>query len=158
MGRRPIMEMIQQLFKLQISLSFPVATLSGPLSLLLSRCSLLAHCLFPCFPLPLPIFSLIVTTISLNSQGRELTASEEPDFLMYFLSPSLSLSLSYPSAELHAWLLASSHPINIPRVELCAALLVVPAGGGAQPDCCKVPRHWGLVCSWALSLPLLFRG
>lgn len=56
MGRRPIMEMIQQLFKLQISLSFPVATLSGPLSLLLSRCYLLAHCLFR-FPLPLPIFS-----------------------------------------------------------------------------------------------------
>lgn len=85
MGRRPIMEMIQQLFKLQISLSFPVATRSGPLSLLLSRCSLLAHCLFPSFPSLCPSSLYIVTTVSLNSQGRDLTASEEPAFLMHFL-------------------------------------------------------------------------
>lgn len=64
MGRRPIMEMIQQLFKLQISLSFPVATLSGPLSLLLSRCSLLAHCLFPFSP-PSPHLLFLLSLLSL---------------------------------------------------------------------------------------------
>lgn len=56
---------------------------------------------------------------------------------MHFLCLSLSLSLSFPSVELLAWLPTSSCAINIHTVELCAALLAVPAGSGAQPGCSR---------------------
>lgn len=128
------MEMIQQLFELQISLRFSVG-LSVALFILLFLA--FSPCVCPVFtPTSSPslcniLCSALVTTISSISQGTGLTASEEPAFLMHFLC------LSWPSVELPARLCTFSCAINIHAVELCAALLVVPAGGGAQPGCSR---------------------
>lgn len=120
MGRRPIMEMIQQLFKLQISLSFYVATLWV--------------LLFLVCPPPPPFYCPFLKPCHyyLSYLPEERANSIRGTCLTNALP--LSLSLSLPSVELLAWLPASFCVINIHIVELCAALLVIPAGGGAQPE------------------------
>ena len=59
---------------------------------------------------------------------------------MHFLCLCLSVRLFLHPAHLWSrWLLPTlSCAINIHTVELCAALLVVPAGGGAYPGCSRV--------------------
>lgn len=135
MGRRPIMEMIQQLFMLQISLSFSVASLLGPLSLSL--------CLPPCL---YPLYCHSYLSYLPGERANSIRGTWRTNAL------PLSVCLcSFSSVELLACLPTFSCVINIHPVELCAALLAVPAAGGAQPGC---SRALAVVCS----LASLFRG
>lgn len=139
-GRRPIMEMIQQLFKLQISLSFCVATL---------RVLLFLVC--PLFLRPSPPFycHLVKPCQYYLSYLPEERANCIRGTCLTNALP-LSLWLSLPSVELLAWLPASYCVINIHTVVVClSSLQVVELSQNVVG-----PHRWGLVC--CMSLPLLF--
>lgn len=141
-GRQPIMEMFQQLFKLQISFSF-----------LLPLCR--ACCfLFPIHSSPVLLLSFLQTLSpsSLLSPRGETNCITET-----FLSNALPLSLllSYLPLKLLASLTTFLCLISIHIVELCGSRLVVPAGSGAKPESSGA-APLGNVCCRGLSLPLLF--